>query len=539
MKKRKGFTFSKRPVLIFSLFCAVLAGVTGRLANLTAGQNGIASADTTQRSVTVGRSRGYIYDRNLRPLVNDGEKNTAAIIINDKTRQFINNEIIKGQSLSTSGVIVTFESDEKIEETLFSTNVRTVVRYSKQALCGHIIGYTDGEGRGVCGIEKSFDRLLSAAEGSVGVKYSSNAGGEAIAGTGLQVTNDGYDDPSGIVLTIDKDIQIIVEDSLKKSGITTGAAIVLKVGTGEIMALASLPCFDRNNLKASLNDDSLPFLNRALSAYPVGSVFKPFIAAAAIENDISPPNDFYCSGKTEVGELVFRCFNSAVHGQLDLNKAICRSCNSYFISLGQETGAKSICDICSRMGFGKETVLTGDIKASAGVLPDEESLSSPGALANLCFGQGELLETPLQLAAAFNCLASGGEYSSPYITKALVNEKKQEYAYYKNDEPVEILKDSTTEIINEALNLNMTEGTGKPGSSEFFSSAGKTATAQTGKYEADGKEKLCTWFCGFFPYDFPEYTVAVFCENGTSAAEDCAPVFKSISEGIYFAGLNG
>jgi len=512
----------------------MLSGITIRLAVLMTGENSVSASFADEKRITVDSSRGYIYDRNLIPLVNDTEKNVCAVVLNDITKKLFNGSIPDGTELSSSGVIVTFESENEVEETLFSTNIKTLRRYPDKLLCPHIIGYVDSDNRGVCGIEKSFDRLLAAASGSIGVKYTVNAAGSAIAGNGIETVNDSYNNPSGIVLTIDKDIQTVTEKALKESDIKTGAAVVLSAETGEILAIASIPDYNVNSLEASLSDPDLPFLNRALSAYPVGSVFKPFIAAAALENGIEPPDDYFCSGSIKVGELVFRCFNSAAHGDMDLPSAICRSCNCYFIELGLKTGVEYILDVCSHFCFGKEIRLTGDLKSAAGKLPAAKDLSSPGALANLCFGQGDLLATPLQLAAAFNCLASGGIYKEPYITKALVDENKEEYAYYKSSDPYRAVKEETCEAINKALNLNMLEGTGKNGKSDYFSSAGKTATAQTGKYDENGKEKLCTWFCGFFPYEEPKYTVVVFCENGVSASADCAPVFREISEGIYF-----
>ncbi|MCH5198972.1 MAG: penicillin-binding protein 2 [Oscillospiraceae bacterium] len=538
MKKNISYTINKRPLAIFLFFCVTLSGLTVRLARLMTGANSLSASYADEKSITLDVSRGYIYDRNLYPLVNNTEKNITAVILNDITRKYFTEGQFGGAEISSSGIMVTFESDKEQEETLFCTNIKTVLRYSDEFLCPHIIGYINSDGKGVCGIEKSFDKILYNASGRIGVKYTANATGGAIAGTGIEEVNDGYNNPSGIVLTIDKDIQAITENALKNSDIKTGAAVVLKVETGEILAISSIPSFNVNNLDKALSDPLLPFLNRALSAYPVGSVFKPFIAAAALENGVSLPDNYFCTGKTDIGNLSFRCYNSVSHGELDINRAICKSCNSYFISLGQETGAEKLHGICSNFGFGKEIRLTGDIKSAEGNLPDEKSLSSPGALANLCFGQGDLLATPLQLASAFNALASNGIYKEPYITKALINENKEEYAYFKSEEPYRAVSAETSEKINSALNLNMLEGTGKQGNSEFFSSAGKTATAQTGKYDSDGKEKLCTWFCGFFPYESPKYTIVVFSENGSSASEECAPVFKRISEGIYFAGIN-
>jgi penicillin-binding protein 2 len=296
--------------------------------------------------------------------------------------------------------------------------------------------------------------------------------------------------------------------------------------------MASVPAYDVHDLSASLKDERLPFLNRALAAYPVGSVFKPFVAAAALESGVALPDAYECVGFTDVGELRFRCYRSTAHGSMDLPAAISKSCNCYFIDLGLITGAENVSDTAAQCGFGREIKLTGELIGAAGNVPAAEDLSE-GELANLCFGQGALLASPLQLAAAFNTLASGGVYREPTLMRSLVDENKTEYARYKNETEYQALKRNTCDIVNDCLLRNMLEGTGKNGASELFFSCGKTATAQTGRYDENGKESLCTWFCGFFPYEEPKYTVVVFNEDGTSAAEDCAPVFKTISEEIF------
>ena len=134
-------------------------------------------------------------------------------------------------------------------------------------------------------------------------------------------------------------------------------------------------------------------------------------------------------------------------------------------------------------------------------------------------------------------LAGGGTYTEPSLLKYLVNDKKEIYAVFRSEKTWRALSEATCERVNAALRVNMTEGTGKNGASAFVSSAGKTATAQTGHYGEDGKERLCTWFCGFVPFEKPKYAIAVFNENGSAASEDCAPVFKEIIEGLYDAEM--
>ncbi len=537
MKNKKSRRLEKRPVLVFLLVCVLFAGGLARIAWLQKNTS-TAAMQADRKYVEVARSRGSIYDRAGRPLVNGEAHNTAVFIVNENTSEFLEKAAAKEDETAVynSGVCVAVETRDKVAESLFATNIGVVERYGGNMCAKHVIGYLDPDGRGVCGIEKSFDRILQQAGGRIGVRYAANAYGQAIAGEGLEIVNEQYNNPAGVVLTLEREVQEAVESALESGGISRGAAVVLDAQTGEILALASVPVYDIDHLEDSLKNEDLPFLNRALAAYPVGSVFKPFVAAAAVERSVTCPADYECRGYVDVNGTVFHCYRHLSHGTVDLTGAIEKSCNCYFISLASDLGAAALCETCRRFGFGAENRLTGDLIGAAGVLPNENALRSPGALANLSFGQGALLASPLQLAAAFAALANGGTYHAPYLLRALIDEHGDEYARYKNEEGIRAVGERTARQINECLYKSMLEGTGKNGASTLVSSAGKTATAQTGDY-ASGQERLCTWFCGFFPYETPKYAVAVLNENGASAAEDCAPVFRAIMEGMYVRGL--
>lgn len=519
-----------RPVAVYTAVCLLFSCVLARIGYIQSSPDAEVAAAVTKKCVSFGVSRGYIYDRNMVPLVNRVCKNTAVILSSPLSLQLLRECTGEVFSETENGILICRETETEIASSPLSLNVKTVERYDTENLCAHILGYTDADGRGVCGMEKAYDRVLNEASGELGVSYSVDARGKILFGNGLQTENNGYDSKAGLVLTVDADIQRVVERALAESDIETGACVVLSVKTGELFAMASVPKYNISDLAASLTDEKSPFLNRALQAYPVGSVFKPFIAAAAIENGTAVNADFVCDGYYTVGDTCFHCYNRKTHGRQQLNDAVCNSCNCYFIDLGLKTGAENITSMCSLFGFGKEIRLASGIVSAAGNLPKTDELSSPAALANLSFGQGELLGTPLQLAAAYACLASGGIYSEPYITKYLVDANGKQYAYYAPENTCRVLDEGVCTVINESLRLNMLEGTGASGAPKHVSSGGKTATAQTGKYKENGTEKLCTWFCGFFPFEEPEYAVCVFNENGVSG--DCSPVFGVIADKI-------
>lgn len=530
MKKHK---YMKRTVALFCSVCILFAALLGRIAYL---QNSSlrSVADTVgEKTIEIGESRGYIYDRNYVPLVNNSKLNFAVVVSGAETadivRELLNENSTDGIS---DGFFIVTQTETSVRETKWSQNIEIIQRYSDNVMLPHIIGYLDYEGNGVCGIEKSFNKILDSHSGKLKISYTVDARQQAVAGDGVKIINENYDSPGGIVLTADSEIQQIVEAALADGGIETGCAIVLDVASSQILALVSLPEYDINNLSDALNDSNRPFLNRAFSAYPAGSVFKPIVAAAALENGIMTKSDFSCAGTMNINGQIFSCYNKTAHSQENLSDAVCNSCNTYFIELGLRTGKEKICDICKKFGFGTSIELTSELVSVAGNLPVSDEITSDAQLANMCFGQGELLVTPLQLAAAYCVFANHGVYTEPYILKELVNDAGEKYAYYKSEVQYQAVSDDVCTIINECLYKNMLDGISQDGNPSYTTAAGKTGTAQTGDFSNNGEERLCTWFAGFFPYENPQYVVVVFNENGSTGSKDCAPVFRQIADNI-------
>lgn len=511
-------------MLIFSaLLCKIIMIQNSNLSKIASNQS--------NTEVLLCETRGYIYDRNLLPLVNDSCENYTAFIKNDDITSypflFTDNEEVKYKNGICYAVNNSIETDDER-----FVNYAVINRYNEESLCAHIIGYTDSDGYGVSGIEKAFDRILDDASGSLSLNFTVDGNGKAIIGSGLKLIDNNFDSHAGVVLTIDKEIQEITETALNESEIKCGAAVIMDVNTFEVIASASVPVFDQNDVSKALDDQNRPFVNRALCAYPVGSVFKPFIAASALENGSSLSDTYFCNGTINVDGNVFNCYSSTAHGTEDLNSAIENSCNSYFIDMGLRLGSNKIIETVTRFGFGKSIKFCSSIVGEAGNLPAASDITSDSQLANLCFGQGELLATPMQIAAAYCVLANGGVYKEPYFLKELVDADNKVYGYYKNEVSQQVVSTGNCDIINTCLYNNMLNGTGVNGLPCNVSAAGKTATAQTGNFE-NNKERLCTWFAGFVPYEKPQYVIVVFNENGNAASSDCAPVFKNIADKIY------
>lgn len=163
-----------------------------------------------------------------------------------------------------------------------------------------------------------------------------------------------------------------------------------------------MPGYDPDNLAASLDAPDSPFLNRVLECYTVGSVFKPVLAAAALEQGTFP--EYECTGAAVIDGQIFRCAADVPHGQIGLEEALEKSCNGYFVRLGQQLGAENLLQAAQRFGFGQEISLAGDLHAASGNLPDAAELAQSGQLANFSFGQGSLLASPVQIAAMMNAI---------------------------------------------------------------------------------------------------------------------------------------
>lgn len=527
---------AKRSVVSFFIVTLLFAAILLRIAYISDTASAQADSQNSSRLLTVGHTRGMIYDRNMKPLVNR-EMHTVLVVnptaeaMSVLKEQLSSVEYAKAQEKAKTGRPFLFECDTYNGECDDIADVIVYDRYTEHDNAVHLIGYLDSEGNGISGIEKAFDGLLKEHSGTFSVRYNADASGKVLSGMGLEKVNYNYDSQGGIVLTIDSEIQRVCENAMKWNNLDKGAVVVLDAQTSEILAMASAPVFDRENLSASLKNEDSPFLNRALESYAVGSVFKPVVAAAALENGFGADMIFNCDGCSEVSGVRFNCHNRTGHGMNDMYDAMAVSCNSYFISLGQTVGAEDILFSASALGFGNEIPLCDSIVSDAGNLPSPDDIDSLPSLANLSFGQGALLATPLQIAAVYCAFANGGYYREPYVLKNMAGGDGEITAYYKNEINNKILPDSVCEEISEMLAETVENGSGKLASPMAGSAAGKTATAETGR--TDKSRKIVnTWFAGFYPYEDPEYVIVVFREDGNSSSTDCAPVFRDITDCI-------
>ncbi len=405
---------------------------------------------------------------------------------------------------------------------------RKYARTDENQPARHIVGYTS-DGEGVCGIEYAYNDFLRSFYTLNEAEFSVNAVGGVLDGLYSEVSC-GEELNAGVVTSLDKDIQLICEKAMKKYNCQKGAVVVMEVKSGEIRACASYPEFNPAAPAESLDSADAPFVNRAFSAYSVGSIFKLVTAASALELGISPDFSYTCTGSINVNGQIFNCHKWGGHGEINMREAMEKSCNPYFIALSEYIDSESFLRTAESFGFGKETVFGDGLVSAPGYLPDKRELSVRAEKANFSFGQGKLTAAPVQVCAMTAAIADKGMYSGPKLILGTVDpEGTYEKLTYSADERV--MSYRTARLLGEFME-DVVNAENSMSRSYRVSGAGKTSTAQTGRFNDDGSEQFNCWFTGYFPAEKPEYAVTILIEGGVSGNVTCAPVYKEIAENI-------
>ncbi len=487
------------------------------------------------KTVDIATLRGTIYDCEMRSLTNSESdiyaaakpSNEALACLKGRVMPDVFESVLERMS---KGNPVAVKIDYPISSTENIISARVPKRYPSAFTACHIIGYLNSEGQGISGTEKAFESVLSENCSNVSFVFSANAKGRVMLGEEIEIK--GNTPPkNGVVLTLDKDIQTITEAVLDASGAECAAAVVMDTESGAIRACVSRPLFNQYDISEYLDDEKSPLINRALLPFSVGSVFKPVVAAAALENGADESFVYNCTGSVVYNGVTFRCHKKDGHGLLDMKGAVENSCNTYFIELALKTDVGRIVDIASAFGFGKRITLADGIESSKGYLPSVEELDSKAAVANFSFGQGSLLATPLQICSLMATIARNGVYVEPYLIEGRCDKDGNLTKIYHKSDKLQVISAETAKKLRIFLESVVENGSGRKAGSDYVSVAGKTATAQTGKSQ-HGEEIYNAWFAGYFPVDNPKYAVAILKENGGEGAVSCAPVFKMIAEKI-------
>jgi len=404
---------------------------------------------------------------------------------------------------------------------------------------------------GKTGIESSYEDVIHGYPGYKQIEV--NAKNEIIQTLVTVPPIDG----SNINLTIDIELQKIAFNAFKNK---KGSLVAIDVNNGEILAYVSQPGFDPNFFIDGINKDAWSKLNNAKSKplldrvirglYPPGSTLKPFVALAALENDIrKPPFKINDPGYFTMpnGSKTFNDWKKGGHGIVDMAEAIKVSCDTFFYGLGLELGIKRINQSLEQYFFGRKTGIDMHNERS-GLLADEawkkNKFNKPwygGETAITAIGQGFTQVTPLQLAYATALIANPKLDQKPHLL--LYSEKK---ALYKNNQPPPPVNEKNIKLIQDA----MTDVTQDGGTAAFlgkdiaYKIAAKTGTAQV--FSLKGQEydeenlperlKDHALFIAYAPAEQPKIALAVIVENGGHGGSTAGPIAKQVFD--YYIKLN-
>ncbi len=379
-------------------------------------------------------------------------------------------------------------------------------------------GYTNNSIVGKTGIEKQYDSLL---QGTPGQEMSTvDVHGRIISDTPV------VKQPkmgNNLVLTIDSDIQKLVEEAL---GDRVGASVVLKPSTGEVLAMVSYPYFDSNIFSSDdsgseysklLNDTSKPLINRAVQlSYPPASTFKIIMSAAMLQEDAFPSNKpVECKGIMSYGNHLYHCHVLPPgHGWLDLKNALAQSCDVYYWTIGKDyLGIEKISSYAREFGLGRSAQI--DLPSQvAGLVPTAEWKEKRfherwlgGDTMSCSIGQGYMEATPLQLADMIAMVSNEGKIYKPHLLKEVRDSVTNEVI--REVEP-EILTESTIDNfvwkeLQEALRYTATDGSAIiPMRNKSVQIAFKTGTAEVDQYKnSKDKNHWHSWLVAYAPYDAP------------------------------------
>jgi penicillin-binding protein 2 len=506
------------------------------------------AADQRQYVFQSSVARGQIFDRNMIPFTDRELKKFIAVTeyVTDKSATAevvgraagVSKEEVLALMKDTSEPIELKAKDfsnkdiESIEKGMVKgvSILEKKIRYSEESLARHVIGYIGkSDLNGVMGIEKSMNNIL-VQDGGERIVAIVDSHKNVIPSLGFRkVETNGENVKLGIKLTLDFHIQKIVEDVLKENEIN-GSAVIMDIKSGDILAMASTPDFEPNNVGNYLNSKNDELMNKAISAYDLGSIFKTIVAAAAIENNIIEEGEtFICDGQIESSNKVIKCATHSSHENrpITFKEAFALSCNTTFVKVGTRVGADKILDMAKRMGF-SEKQCSELLEEKPGYLPTvrEEGIG------NISIGQGKIQVTPLQVTTMMATIANNGIKNMPSIVDSVVDsDSGTTIQTMSKSKPAMVLNTSTVSPLKEMLQAVTTEGTGKQANmDDFGGSSGKTSSAETGIKSGD---VLHGWFAGFVPSDKPKYAITVFVYDGKSGGKAAAPIFKKIAYRIF------
>ncbi len=394
-----------------------------------------------------------------------------------------------------------------------------------------LMTFSGQERVGKTGLEASFDSWLRGTSGGEiwlvdpsGMQYERLLAIKAQAGRDLYTS-------------LDIDSQIACERAF---GDECGAIVMLKVATGEVLAMVSKPDFDLNDLTPKISNkvyddisEKGAWINRALQGlYPPASPFKLVATTAMLRKGVVDESSFVeCTGGYEVGDRTFHCHRLSGHGFVKLKEAIQLSCNPFYYKYALRCGPRDICAEAKAFGFDKPTGIELPFEAHRMLVPDPDwkmlkglGRWTDGDTANLVIGQGFTRITPLQMACFVASIAHQKMRIKPTILRC-------DGPQTGDQEPLGLSAEKYQAIVNGMIG-SVDEGTGQRAQVAGLNLAGKTGTGQI-QLDRPGKFKNIAWFVGFAPAQAPEIALVILIERspegyGITGGMTASPIAQAI-----------
>ena len=535
--------YSKRVcVLYFSiLLCASI--LLARLYNLSRPEiNKSISVLEGQYTgkIDVCERSGFVYDRNGFLLSHDVIGKIALVNPAECENAPESAEILSkcATSLTCSdvyeklidGVPFTMTLSKEITADNISQGVKVFDLYEENmSVACHFMGYSNRDGKAMSGLRLEYEDFLQGELYSkVLARFDTNAKKKSLSEFELDEQN--YMSTDGVVTTIDKQIQILCDTMANE--IRSGAIVVSDIKSGEILATSSFPGYEVENIVNLLDSDKGELVNRAAMSFTPGSVFKILVAASALEIDAELYNLKYtCEGDIKAGDGVFHCHNRAGHGEIDMAEAFSESCNTYFINLGRHIGLDTIVETMKKLGLDMATE-AGVLREQANFFPDTEN-HTEGYISNISFGQGDLCLSLLDMTKIV-ISAVNGYVPTLSTVKGIV--EKGIFNAMESKKNRRIFNDDTCEKMRFMMEKCVKEGTGQKAASEKVKCGGKTATAQTGRFDTQGVEYVHKWFCGVYPIENPRICICVLCDDVSGTNVSPSVIFSEICSFLWENG---
>ena len=444
--------------------------------------------------------------------------------------------------------------ERSVKEELEAMNLKGVYfekssqrSYPLNSSACHLIGFTRGDAQ--WGLEGYYNSYMEGTPGRSFILYN---GADS-------VVHQDYDAKDGdtIITTIDYNIQKIAEEVVAETAAEwpakNVAAMVMDPYTGEIYAMAESHSFDLNNpneipewetdTKYTENwdqlssEEQLEYLNTmwknfcVSDTYEPGSIFKPMLVAAALEEGVITPNStFQCNGYTDIGGYRIKCHLVSGHGNINVEQIMAQSCNMGVIQIANLLGADKFYEYQREFGFGDYTGIDLPGEA-AGQLHSKESIG-PTELATMSFGQ-TFNCTSIQVIAAFSSLINGGNLVKPHVVSQIVDADGN--VVLENDTEVvrRVISEKTSAYMRTALKATVENGLAKKLEIDGYSIGCKTCTAQQGSRETNDLWTLSNM--SYFPAENPKYIVFTVINQPSDYVEGVqtpTPMTKKLIEGI-------